>query len=353
MKRFLVKTGLVCLPIFMLLVFVFVCYSTDEGDLLRMGYVYYKGDCRKVFKKELTKPILFDTISNSKIEKKYTVLTIGDSFSEQKGFGYKNYLIESSNISVLHYDRFLHNNPIETVYGILNGNTLNNIKIDYIILESVERGFVKRGYNFNYKKRIDLDSIYQISKKHKNNVLKKENDIDKLPSRSVKFLFQNFLYFLDDNAYLSDVYKVKTTEKLFSIDANELLFFSDDIKNIKENNDLDKVSHLNDELNKLYDILKKREIKLIVLPCPDKYDFYYDYIVEKNRYPKPLFFDYFEKFPKKYIYINSKQILKSEFKDKKDMYFFDDTHWSPFSSMIIANRLKNIINRNNNKISVD
>jgi hypothetical protein len=280
-------------------------------------------------------------------------LTIGDSFSEQKGFGYKNYLIQGSNISVLHFDKFLHKNPIETVYGILNGNTLNKIKINYIILESVEREFVKRGYNINYKKRIDLDSIYQITKKHKNNVLKKGNDIDNLPSRSVNFLFQNFLYFLDDNAYLSDVYKVKTTKKLFSIDANELLFFSDDLKNIEGNNDLYKISHLNDELNKLYDILKNRGIKLIVLPCPDKYDFYYDYIVEKNRYPKPLFFDYFEKFPKKYIYINSKQILKSEFKDKKDIYFFDDTHWSPFSSMIIANSLKNIINRNNNKISVD
>jgi hypothetical protein len=352
MKRFLVKTGFVCLPIFMLLVFTFVSYST-KGDLLRMGYVYYKGNCRKVFKKELTKPILFDTISNSKIDKKYTVLTIGDSFSEQKGFGYKNYLIEGSNISVLHFDKFLHKNPIETVYGILNGNTLNKIKINYIILESVERGFVKRGYNINYKKSIDLDSIYQITKKHKNNVLKKGNDIDNLPSRSVNFLFRNFLYFLDDNAYLSDVYKVKTTKKLFSIDANELLFFSDDLKNIEVNNDLYKISNLNDELNKLYDILKKRGIKLIVLPCPDKYDFYYDYIVEKNRYPKPLFFDYFEKFPKKYIYINSKQILKSEFKDKKDMYFFDDTHWTPFSSMIIANRLKNIINRNNNRISVD
>ena len=62
MERFLVKTGFVCLPIFMLLVFTFVSYST-EGDLLRMGYVYYRGNCRKVFKKELTKPILFDTIS--------------------------------------------------------------------------------------------------------------------------------------------------------------------------------------------------------------------------------------------------------------------------------------------------
>jgi hypothetical protein len=352
MKRFLLKTGFVCLPILLLLVFTFVCYSTDEGDLLRMGYVYYKGNCRKVFKKELTKPILFDTISNSKIDNKYTVLTIGDSFSEQKGFGYKNYLMEGSNISVLHFDKFLHKNPIETVYGILNGNILNKIKINYIILESVEREFVKRGNNINYKKRIDLDSIYKISKKHKNNVLKKGNDIENLPSRSVNFLFQNFLYFLDDNAYLSDVYKVKTTKKLFSIDDNELLFFSDDLKNIEENNDLYKISHLNDELNKLYDILKNRGIKLIVLPCPDKYDFYYDYIVEKNRYPKPLFFDYFEKFPKKYIYINSKQILKSEFKDKKDIYFFDDTHWVPFSSMIIANRLKKIIN-SNNKISVD
>ncbi|GAW89776.1 hypothetical protein FPS14_contig00030-0017 [Flavobacterium psychrophilum] len=45
----------------------------------------------------------------------------------------------------------MHENPIETVTGFLNGNVLDNIKVDYIILQSVERVFVERALVFNKK----------------------------------------------------------------------------------------------------------------------------------------------------------------------------------------------------------
>jgi len=48
--------------------------------------------------------------------------------------------------------------------------------------------------------------------------------------------------------------------------------------------------------------------------------------------------------PKNYLYLNSKQILKNEMKNKKDIYFYDDTHWSPWSSKAIAIELAKIIN---------
>ncbi len=115
---------------------------------------------------------------------------------------------------------------------------------------------------------------------------------------------------------------------------------------MKINNDVESVFNLNKELNDLSNKLKEKGVKLIVLPSPDKYDFYYDNIVDYKEYPKPLFFDHLDKMPKDYLYVNSKQILRDEMKNKKDIYFYDDTHWSPWASQIIAKELAEIIASN-------
>ena len=67
---------------------------------------------------------------------------------------------------------------------------------------------------------------------------------------------------------------------------------------------------MNNELNTLAKRLKERGIKLIVLPCPDKLDYYYDDIA--NKYTKPLFFETMRSLDKDYIYIDSKKILKEK-----------------------------------------
>ena len=175
-------------------------------------------------------------------------------------------------------------------------------------------------------------------------VFKSKDEDESIGNRMIKFPFQNIRYLLDDNAYDSDTYRVKTKENLFSVNTNNLLFLSKDLSIVKVNNDLKASALLNDVLNDLSKKLSKRGIKLIVLPCPDKFDFYYDNIVENNKYKKPLFFDYFDTLPKNYFYINSKKVLKTYLKNKKDLYFYDDTHWSPISDKIIANELYKIIN---------
>ena len=38
-----------------------------------------------------------------------------------------------------------------------------------------------------------------------------------------------------------------------------------------------------------------------------------------------------------------KRFLSQVLKTKKDIYFFDDTHWSPWGSQLIAKELSNII----------
>ena len=348
MRKFIVKALLFSLPIAFLFLFTFVFYTTEKGDLIRIGYIINKGDYRSIFKKELVQKNFYTNVSslNFNEQKKFTVLTIGDSFSGQKGYGYKNYLAQKTNISVLHLDRFLTKNPIETAFGILNSDLLKTIKVDYIILQSVERHITKRVNKINKSRIITIDSLkIQIKEQH-DQKLKKQIEKENFPSqRIIKFPLQNLLYCFDDNAYGSDAYQVATDEILFSKNNDRLLFLSTDLNAVKDNNNEKSLAKLNTTLNELSNRLGEKGITLIMLPSPDKYDFYYDAIVDNKKYPRPLFFERLEKYPKEYVYINSKKILKQQGKYQKDIYFYDDTHWSPWASMAIANELEKVISK--------
>ena len=39
------------------------------------------------------------------------------------------------------------------------------------------------------------------------------------------------------------------------------------------------------------------------------------------------------------------KMLKKQMKNQKDIYFYDDTHWSPWASKIIANELERVIRK--------
>lgn len=92
-------------------------------------------------------------------------------------------------------------------------------------------------------------------------------------------------------------------------------------------------------MNLLSKRLKEREIRLIVLPAPDKYDLYSDFI-ENNPFPKNKFFDYLRQLEKEYIFIDSKALLLEHINTgMQDVYFADDTHWSPIASKIIAKKI--------------
>ena len=345
MKNFIVKTSLFSLPIILLSLFTFLFYSTNKGDLKRIGYVINIGNYRSIFKKELEQTDRLNKVSeiNLDVSKKYTVLTIGDSFTGQIGYGYKNYLDQKEDISVLYFNRFLAGNPLEATFSILNGDLLDKIKVDYLILQSVERKFLLRAISSKLDKKITINSIKTQIQQH-NDTLKffKSKNIP-FGNRIVKFPLQNVKYFFDDNGFDSETYIVKTKQNLFSVNNNNLLFLNQDVDNLIVNNNPNNSIKLNELLNDLSNKLRAKDIKLIVLPCPDKYDLYYNYIIDNKKYPRPLFFENFEKLPKTYLYINSKKILKEQMKYQKDIYFYDDTHWSPRASKIIANELEKVI----------
>ncbi|HNK91045.1 MAG TPA: hypothetical protein PKN63_10835, partial [Chitinophagales bacterium] len=77
---------------------------------------------------------------------------------------------------------------------------------------------------------------------------------------------------------------------------------------------------------------------------PDKYDLYYSYIKNKNNFEQPILFEYFSSLEKQYIYVDAYNILKERLNDTKDIYYYDDTHWSPIGAKLIADEIQNKIN---------
>ncbi|WP_337965712.1 hypothetical protein [uncultured Flavobacterium sp.] len=342
MRKFIFKTLLFTLPFLALYSFTYLFYSTAESpDLLRLGYIpnIYKS-YREVF--DFDKAKKFELLSKSS-NRKFEILTIGDSFSEQNVIGYKNEL--ANDFTVLHVDRFISHNQIQTLMNLVKGDFFDKYKIKYVVLQNVERYIIDNSEEIDPNCTLTTNDIDTLVANHK---AKEEVFKYGFFSRAtLKFPLSSAKFFLKNN-YISNevVYNVQlNTKSLFSNNSDKLLFYFQDLAKVEKNNLVENSKNLNDILNTISEKLQQKNVKLIVLPSPDKYDLYYDYILDKKNFTKPLFFDNFKKLKKDYIYIDSKEILSEKMKTEKDIYFFDDTHWSPVSSKLIANEIKNSIKK--------
>lgn len=342
MKKIIWKTTIFLIPFIILFAITELFFSkTESPDLLRLGYFpSIEKEYRSVFKEEFKRKTFFYEFLDNK-NKKAKIFTIGDSFTEQDNFGYKNYLAEK--YDVLNFNRFIFDNQIQTLYQLLNSSFFEDRKIEYVILENVERHFV---HNV-----IRLDSLQMSKGFHFNDLsekpktTKEKNEESFFSKKIIYFPLSMFRYYFGHD-YLSNEliynYNLKS-DKLFSNNSNRLLFLSEDLWGLKFNNDLNEVKKMNNVLNDLSDKLSGKGIKLIVLPAPDKYDLYYDYIIDKTNFPKPLFFEYLGSLKKNYLYIDTKKILSAQLGRKKDIYFYDDSHWSPNASKIVSEEIVKII----------
>ena len=338
MSKFILRAAWFLCPIIALHLFTFKYYVTDKADLLKIGYIIdLYPHYHDLFEKEYQNKIRYTEISEQPEEKTYTVLTIGDSFSELEGCGYKNYLAQNNGITLLHINRTLSNNQIQTLYSLLNGDLFEQYHFKFVILQNIERHFIDNTEYVDPNKQLSCGEMMELYKiKHT-----PTDDSYKFPSdRVLKFPYYTVQYYLQKSFLFNEkVYKAPLCCRLFSVDSKELLFYEKDLRAVVKNNKLENVHQLNNILNDLNDRLNKKGIKLIVLPAPDKYDAYYDYIVDKHLFPRPLFFEHFRTVSKKYICIDSKTILCEAIRHKKDIYYYDDTHWSPWAARFVADAI--------------
>ena len=346
MKRFLYTIFAFASPFILLIGFTTLCYTKTRGDLNRLGKISIDASYRDQFQKELDTPQNYTDFSALNLEKEnnFNILTIGDSFSQKGGHGYQNYLTTDTT-SIVNFDTRAYTiptNPIDLAFKMIEGDVFNNLHIDYLILQSVERYIVQRSENIEHSTKITVEAL---------EAFRKVQDTNKTytPNRNyndyLKFPFYSLLYNFSDNAIYSPVHQKAINKEVFS-KKNTLLFFEEDITALEKNNNRELVNNLNTELNILAHKLKERDITLIVLPSPDKYDLYYEHITTKN-HSKPQFFEHMRDLKKEYIYIDAKNILTKHIDNgREDIYFVDDTHWSPKGAKIIGDSITETIAKN-------
>ncbi len=348
MKKFIYKTLFFIVPFFILYIIAFIYTSkTESPDLIRLGYIPKLEKYEYDIIKSNTK-IKYEELSKTR-NSNFNILTIGDSFSEQGSDGYVDFL--ASKYKVIHIDRFISKNQIQTLIDLTNGDFFEHYKVQYVVLQNVERHIIDNCKKINWNQKTSIASLDTIIKNH---VPTKEDYNYKFFSRTtLDFPLYYFpKYFLQKSTLINyKVYNVDiTSNTLFSNNSNKLLFYFYDIKALKKNNKIENAQKLNSILNQLNKKLLEKNIKLIYLPSPDKYDMYYDYIADKKHFSKPLFFENMKKFEKEYIYIASRDLLSNYLNTYQDMYYYGDTHWSKMASKIIANEIDSKIKLNDKRI---
>ncbi len=309
--------------------------SGDIGNLICIpfGHEYDNNLKRKMFK-----DILFHTIyQTDNLKNIHTdILTIGDSFSQPKNQlktgGYQNYLCEKG-LSVINTYRYLYNSPIQFAYNILDENIVDSTNIQYLIVENVERDIEGALLSFDPgKKEVPSGKLPTDNPKIQ---VKSANEWSVARTRD---------YILYKIGFESPIYHSKLDHDLFSSEEpNALYFLHNDINNgttIKKNSE--------EKIKQVFEILKDKALKkgiiLILLVAVDKYDLYQDHIVN-SPWPKKTINEDVGR-----ILGESPNLLLSKYyltplieKGEKDVFMFNDTHWSYKASKVVADELYNRI----------
>ena len=310
------------------------------GDLSRTGYIIDSKQPRKATLDLPRRHIEFPEYKGQPVD----MITIGDSFANGGGEGrnsfFQDYIATTSNISVLNlgiYDK--DNGPIQTVMILLNSGLLDKIKPKYVLLESVERFcFTRFSGEINFKVTEDYDKLVKVynSRVDLFNYLPEVNFINEA---NVKYVYYRFRYLFSDSPTTLVVTK-KLSKSFFNVKNDDtLLFFRDDARDTHKLNK-QTITALNDNMNKLAEILEKKNIKLCFMPVVDKYNLYSEFILN-NPYPKSIFFEELRTLPKKYQFIDTKEILlEAARRGEKDIYYADDTHWGWRAPELVFDRVR-------------
>ena len=323
----------------------------------------YKGDlARNIYKtssldpRASREPIPYVTLPKQHLRvndwssnKKVDLLTIGDSFSNSDTQGlnpyYQDYIESYQDLRVLNLPRKLNttDNLFETIIMYINNGLIDEIHPKYLLIEFVERHAIEMfARDFDFNKTTDINTVLNSFKDQKEVVLSEKLTFHIINDKNLKAFKNNLKFHFDVSKYgrFGGTYVKKMKKDFFTTpDSNSLLYYNLDVKNIAKSTDAN-LKKLNENFNKLAEILKKKGIELYFMPAVDKYDLYSKYIYN-NKMPQSIFFEKLRKLPKEYTFIDTKKILHKELdKGIQDIFYADDTHWSYKASNAIFKQIK-------------
>ena len=289
----------------------FICVADDiTGNLGKLGQIRFK-DYRKQEK------LNYDEIAhpywcNNQEIGKFKMAFMGDSFVNETPF--PQFLSELTKHNSTILVSFNLGSSEQSFISLCNTNeTMPQI----VILESVERDFVNR------LSMLDFGSETRPEPLEYSNGKSKQTDF--------------FTFYKNNILKNPSLFWLPLTDSLFSCHGKEkeLLFHTGDLYEIEESVTQTAIS----KLDSLFQFAQERDITLFYVVAADKYDVYQEF-VEGNVYPSKSILDAFTGFERNPYFVNTKDILlKKARQGVTDLYYADDTHWSPIGAKIVAEEI--------------
>lgn len=338
MKKFLYKISFTVFPLWLATVGLVTFYNffitpNMQGDLGVLGKIptklYYERDSdtsiRIVAYRTIQK---IESIKNDNFD----IITCGDSFSQRGKYGYQNYMAQKGYKIVNYYPcGSLRWNSFQSAFDLMNLEYIDSTNVKVLIIESVERELVYRLSNLDFTHTTLKEDTENLEHPEEGGLLSESK------------IYLDFLIDTDNSE--NPVKKLKLSKPMFLGNRGDVLYiYQDDVqKGCFIPNDAN--SCVKKNIDVLFAKASSKGIKLMILICPDKYDLYQDYIVN-NPYPKKTINEDFRRVvgDKKNIVIGKDVLFPYIEKGTKDLYHFDDTHWTFKSARIIADTLSNIYN---------
>ncbi|OPX88310.1 MAG: hypothetical protein A4E52_01247 [Pelotomaculum sp. PtaB.Bin013] len=300
---------------------------TAFGDLARLSYLYRLGVRRKVVDTSDQNGYLNKDYNDNLT---YPVLTVGDSFMLCNNDDERFSMLLQNKLNINCYNAAA--NGVLDPFSFLQGDLMKNAKV--LVWESVERNINNDSFNIG-----KVDFYYSASKKkneYEENWGKKNTSHKQLAvvnSSNIKFLVNNLSYNITGKPVLDKVDIVKLRN------GRDLMFFHDDLVSFNKTGDFEDICQPVAFISYINEQLKAKGITLIFLAVPDKFNAYYDEIVEEQKTKKdPHFIERLTSELQKnnVIAINLIDPFRNEIREGRDVYYFDDTHWNGEGAEIAA-----------------
>ena len=338
MRKFLINISYTVLPVWLFFVGMAVylwVINDNSGDLMRLGLIDSGPEYSDSIRAGLLPELYYTSQDDDSLLRLDTcgVLVIGDSFSHGGGVGkqgdYVNYLAHESGRKVVVYtpsDPSL-SSPMQVAYDVLSLGVVDSFNVKNLVVQEVERYLVDRHCGFTTLHT----TIRRIEKKEE-----AQQQSAAKPSPSPLLRVKDYLFYHLFGA--NPILQARLSRPLFGGEQPDVLYFYNEDVTMGFDATGERRGQVVDCYRHVIDAARQCGVNLILLVAGDKYDMYQDLIVD-NPYPAKTLNEDLQRWmaPELDCFVFSKQVLSPYIEQGvKDVYLFNDTHWSPASSHLIA-----------------
>ena len=324
MRKFICKTLLYALPIILPIAVYAICISPHiHGDLGKLGQYTFSDDY--VVKPSQKTGTVNNVNYNDTIRD--GILVIGDSFSQPHGNSYTNFLAACSTEEIYNLQFEWRNSPFERFLFVAKRQLVPKI----VIIETVERSLSYRLLSTPFAlspQEMIYASIVDTVLHDKHS---KQTNGKSLLSETSMWVKRCINY----PGFENPVRYATLHTPMFSCEGDEssLYYYEHDLKYAYSQ---DTLALMAAKMDSLFAFAKAHDIRLYVLIAEDKYDLYQTYIADTAHWEKTLLEDFCPLVQTPYL-INSKDTLaQMAAAGVKDIYYCNDTHWSPIGAEAVA-----------------